>query len=53
MNGEDKRLKMAIISGAAHALSYKEENPRASDEETIRHVTEEAKKILEKIDEEL
>ena len=50
MNEENKKLKMAIISGAAHALSYKEENPRASEEEIIRHVTREAGKILEKID---
>jgi len=50
---EDKRLKMAIISGAAHALTFKEENPRASEEEVIRHVTKEVRNILEKIDKEL
>ena len=48
---EEKRLKMAIISGAAHALTFKEENPKASEEEVLRHVTKEAKNILEKIDE--
>jgi len=50
---EDKRLKMAIISGAAHALTFKEENPKASEEEVIRHVTKEVRNILEKIDKEL
>lgn len=53
MNEENKKLKMAIISGAAHALNYKKENPRASEEEVIRHVAKEAGKILEKIDDEL
>ena len=43
---------MAIISGAAHAMRYKEENPRASEDEVVKHVTEEADSILEKIDEE-
>jgi len=52
MSDEEKRLKMAIISGAAHALKYKDENPRANEQEIIRHVTENAEDILEKIDEE-
>ena len=44
---------MAIISGAAHALRFKEEDPRASEDEILKKVTEEARDILEKIDEEL
>ncbi len=53
MEDENKRLTMAIISGAAHALKYKTKNPRADDEEVIQHITKEAGDILEKIDEEL
>lgn len=53
MDDEEKRLKMAIISGAAHALEYKEKTPRASEEEIIQYVTSEVQNILEKIDEEL
>ncbi len=50
---EDKRLKMAIISGAAHAMRFKEKNPRASEEEVIKHVSDNTSEILEKIDEDL
>ena len=53
MNKEDKRLKMAIISGAAHALKYKDKNPRATEQEVLQQVTSEVQKILEKIDEEI
>lgn len=53
MKEETKKLKMAVISGAAHAIRHKMRNPSATEEEVIRHVTDEAKKILEKIDEEL
>lgn len=50
---EEKRMTMAIISGAAHALKYKEENPKSSDHDAIQHVTDNAKEIISKIDEEL
>jgi len=53
MDNENKKLKMAIISGAAHALRHKQENPKLSEEEVLKYVTEEANNILEKIDEEL
>lgn len=46
----DKRIKMAIISGASHALSYKSRNPRVSDEEVIQHINREISKIADKID---
>ena len=51
MENEDKRLTMALISGASHAIKYKEKNPRATEDEIIQHITKEAKDILEKIDE--
>ena len=44
---------MAIISGASHALKYKERNPRASDTEVLQYVSKDVAEILEKIDEEL
>ena len=50
---EDKRLKMAVIAGASHALTFRKSNPRSSDEEAIQHVTREIESILEKIDKEL
>jgi len=53
MEDEEKRLKMAIIAGAAKAIRFKERNPRALEQEVIQHVTDEAKKILEKIDDPL
>lgn len=50
---EEKRLKMAIISGAAHALKFKQENPKANEQDIIKQVANEVKTILDKIDEEL
>ena len=35
-----ENIKMAVISGASHALKYRDKNPRSSNEEAIRHVTE-------------
>lgn len=49
---EQKKLKLAIVSGASHALSYKRDHPRASDEDAIQHVTREANVILKKVGEE-
>lgn len=53
MENEKKRLKIAIISGASHAIRFKEKNPRVSEDEVIRYVTSEVGKILEKIDQEI
>jgi len=47
---EEKRLKMAIIAGAAKAIRFKERNPKALEQEVIQHVTENVGEILEKID---
>lgn len=46
---ETNQLKLAVISGASHALQYKKSNPRASDEEALRHVTRNMREILSKI----
>jgi hypothetical protein len=48
----EKRLKMAVISGASHALNFRNEHPRANDDEVIQHITREIDGILKKIDEE-
>lgn len=53
MSDEDKRLKMAIIAGASHAIKHKEENPTATRDEIIRHISKNASEILENIDEEI
>ncbi len=49
---EKKIVKMALISGAAHALEYKRKNPGVSDEETIQHVNRESDGIIKKLDSE-
>ena len=49
---ERENIKMAVISGASHALKFRDRHPRATNEETIRHVTEKMDEILEKIEEE-
>jgi hypothetical protein len=46
---EKKMLKMALISGAAHALEFKNKNPRASDEEIIQHVSNESDQMVDKL----
>lgn len=46
---ESHQLKMAVIAGASHALSYKSAHPQASDDEVLRQVTREMSAILEKI----
>lgn len=46
---ETNRLKIAVISGASHALQHKRQNPHASDEEVLRYVTREMSNILSKI----
>jgi hypothetical protein len=53
MDNEKKRLKMAIISGASHAIRFKEKNVRATEDEVVRHVAKQVDEILSKIDEEL
>ena len=44
-------IKRAVIAGASHALKFKGKNPRATDQEILKDVTENAEKIVRKIDE--
>jgi hypothetical protein len=39
-------MKMALIAGAAEALKYKREHPRASDEEALQHVNRQSSAIV-------
>jgi len=47
------RLKIAVISGASHALRYKELNPRMTEEDVLRYITSQTDKIISKIDQEI
>lgn len=46
----EKRVKMALIAGAARALEYKRKNPKASDEDAIQEVSKHADEISTKLD---
>jgi len=41
---------MALIAGASSALKYREINPRSSDQEVLRHITQESNSIVKGID---
>jgi len=46
------KLKMAVISGASHAIRYKELNQWATEDDVIRYISSQAEKIIAKIDNE-
>lgn len=46
----EEMIKQAVISGAAHALKYKEKNPSESDSEILREVVKELRSIINEID---
>lgn len=46
----EKRLKMAVIAGAAEALKVKNSKRYITDEQVMQKVTENADAIAEKID---
>ncbi|HLC31417.1 MAG TPA: hypothetical protein VJK51_02015 [Candidatus Nanoarchaeia archaeon] len=48
----EKKIQMAVISGASHALKFKNANWKATDDEIIRMVSREMDEILKKIDNE-
>jgi hypothetical protein len=43
---------MAIVAGAAFALKYKEEHPKADESEVMGNVTRSIREIISKLDEE-
>ncbi len=50
MVNEKKKLKLAVISGASHAIRFKEHNPKATEDDVIKHVAKKANEIVSKID---
>lgn len=52
MKEENIKLRMAVISGASHALKYRDKNLRADTAEVIQHINEKMDEILETIDSE-
>jgi hypothetical protein len=47
----DQKMRLAIIAGASYALKYREEHPRSTDREALKHVTENSEEILKGIEE--
>ncbi len=45
------KVKMAVIAGAAQAIRYKEENPRASESEIMGYVTKRMESIIRDLEE--
>ena len=45
------KLRMAAIAGAAHAIKFRDKNPRATANEVIKHVSDNADEIINKMDE--
>ena len=43
-------IKRAVISGAARALKYKDQNPQESSEQILRKVMAEVREIAREID---
>lgn len=48
----EQKLRMAVISGASYALRYKDKNPHATEQEILKEVSKEARKIAAEIDDE-
>lgn len=53
MQEENKRLKMALISGAAHAVRYREEKPHSSEQEIMQYISDLSDELIDKLDEEI
>lgn len=46
----EEMIKRAVISGAAHALKYKEKSPAESDSDILRQVMRDLREIIREID---
>ena len=46
---DEKKIRMAVIAGASHALKYKQSRKRATDEDAIQFVTREMERIIESL----
>ena len=49
-NKNEEMMKRAVISGASHALRYKEEHPRDRDDIILKRIVRELREIIGKID---
>lgn len=50
---ENKRLKMALISGASQAMKFRDGNPRSSEQEVLQYISDLSDDLIEKLDEEV
>ena len=46
------KIKIAFIAGAAKALDYKDNNPKATINEVMQNITRDIKKIIDEIEKE-
>lgn len=51
-NENEEMIKRAVISGAAHALKYKNRNPNKSEQEILQEIVRELGNIIKEIDRE-
>ena len=51
MEEEKKKMKLALIAGASAAAKFMRENRMSTPDEAVRHVSKEADKIVDNIDE--
>ena len=50
MDEEEEKMVRAVIAGASEALKYREKHPKALDDEIIKFVSLNAKKIAKNVD---
>ncbi len=50
MEKGDYDLERAVISGASHALKYKEKHPRATEQEVLKYITDRIEEIIENME---
>ena len=50
MDKENKEIHLAIIAGATSALNHLKNNKKASHDDALRHVIDNADEIINKID---
>jgi hypothetical protein len=50
MAKEDHKLRIAIIAGATEAIKYLQQNKNSTHDEALRHVANNTKEILARID---
>ena len=46
---KDYKVKIAILAGASHALSYKAKNEKATDQEILKYITKKSNDIVSSI----